>query len=175
MPLTTRSDAPGNATSQNLGAYGHDRTKCPHLAGDGIGCDRHELVPILAFLKCEIDQSATVLRDLAGRISRALCTLATAAELGHHQASLSDAAIALQNEDRIQQRLCDLAAAISVLERALAGEAPNAGTGINQAVIESLRLEETRRAFATGVGLADALHQLSTGAEVPSVGDIDLF
>ncbi|MGI9419070.1 MAG: hypothetical protein ACR2RA_14670 [Geminicoccaceae bacterium] len=129
-----------------------------------------DLAPILAFLKQEIDQSAIILRDLAGRLSCELCTLGTAGEAHDLRSSLLAATIALQAEDRVQQRLSDLGATLLVLERILAEDAP---IDLDQTIIESLRLEEMRAAFAAGVGMADAVP--SPPATAPSIGEIDLF
>ena len=129
-----------------------------------------DLAPIFAFLKREIDQSAVILRDLAGRLSSELCTLVTAGEPHDLRSSLLAATIALQAEDRVQQRLSDLSATLLVLERILAEDEP---IDLDQTIIESLRLEEMRASFAAGIGMANAVPAPS--ATTPSIGEIDLF
>jgi len=137
--------------------------------------NRHDLIPILAVIRREMDQSATILRDLAGCLSLELCTLGTAEEKDTLRSSLLAATIALQNEDRVQQRLRDLGEVLSVLEYFLSKNVTSISCDVNQAIIESLRLEEMRSAFAIGVGMVDDLPQSSSTAEPPSIGDVDLF
>ena len=68
-----------------------------------------------------------------------------------------------------------MGAALSVVERALTLGSPATGADLDRAVIESLRLEETRGAFAINAGMADILAQPSNEPKTPTVGDIDLF
>lgn len=141
----------------------------------GRGGDLGDLVSILAFLRREIDQSAMILHDLTGRLSHELCALGMADEDRTLQPRLSAAACALQNEDRVQQRLCDLRAVLTVLEQALTHGHPALGPDLDQAILGRLILEEMRGAFAIGVGMTDTLPPPSRPATAPSVGEIDLF
>ncbi len=134
-----------------------------------------DLIPILAVVRREMDQSAAILRDLAGCLSRELCTLGTAEEKRALQSSLLAATIALQNEDRVQQRLRDLGEVLSTLENILSKNTVSSSSDINRAVIESLRLEEMRRAFAIGAGFVDDLPQSLGATKPPSIGEVDLF
>lgn len=169
----TKPDSNGQAPSRHAGAHGCGSTNRP--LGDGADPD-HELLPVLTFLRHEIDQSAALLSDLAKCLSHALCTLTTASEPDTRQSSLSDAAIALQQEDRVQQRLRDLKATVAVLEGALDGTSPHRGADLDRAIIASLRLEETRHNFAAATGMAEAfVPQSPTPNKPPPIGDIDLF
>jgi hypothetical protein len=137
--------------------------------------DNKHLALILAFLGREVEQSATLLRDLAEKLSddfSAICSAETAEEV---QDRLVSATMALQNEDRLQQRLSDLGTAIIVLERTLVDGMPASQADIDRAIIDKLRLDETRSAFASSMGLADGQHQPSKVTKEPSIGDIDLF
>ena len=153
----------------------------PSLSASQHDVDKHvrgnvrELSAVLACLRLEIDRSAAILRDLAGRLSQELLALGASAELGDLQPRLAAATIALQNEDRVQQRLCDMSAVLSLLERALADGDLASGPDLYQSVVDTLRLEETRNAFACELGLADIVSDLSSPAKPPSVGEIDLF
>ena len=92
------------------------------------------------------------------------------------RSSLFAATTALQNEDRVQQRLRDLGAAlVRGGTGADHGAVPATGADLDRAVIECLRLEETRGAFAINAGMADILDQLPSKPKPPAVGDIDLF
>lgn len=134
-----------------------------------------DIVPVLAFLRREIDQSAAILGDLVRCLSHEICALGAAADREFLLPMLSEATVALQNEDRIQQRLRDLGAVLSVLESVLAEGGQAGDVDLERAIVESLRLEETRNAFAVEVGLSDKFSQPSSPAETPSVGEIDLF
>ncbi|MEM9629143.1 MAG: hypothetical protein AAGA21_23150 [Pseudomonadota bacterium] len=130
---------------------------------------------MLAFVRHELSQSATTLGDLAERLSQTLCALASSDDKDSFQSHLADGTVALQSEDRIQQRLCDLTAILAVLERTLADGPSPSGAELDQAIVESLRLEELRHAFAVAAGMPNACHQPTDDAAKPSVGDIDLF
>ena len=156
-------------------ALGPDIAKLMPPVDDRSSGDHHDLVPILAFVRQEVDLSAAILRDLAERLSQALNALGTAEDDNVVQSSLFAATTALQNEDRVQQRLSDLGAALAVVERALTKGTPTTGVKLDRAIIESLRLEETRGAFAINAGMADILAESLNQSKAPSVGDIDLF
>ncbi|MGI9508149.1 MAG: hypothetical protein ACR2QJ_02230 [Geminicoccaceae bacterium] len=154
---------------------GHDLAAFRHHDDERLGCDRQDLAQILAFIRYEINQSATILRDLAEQLSNALCALGTTNDENVLRSNLIAATTALQNEDRVQQRLVDMGMAMSVLEEALADEALETRADLDRAIIGSLRLEETRGAFAILVGMADAFPKPSSPVHTPAVGDIDLF
>ena len=172
MKNTEETDA---TPARGQETFDPDIAKAQSSANERLGCDHRDLVPILAFVRQEVDESAAILRDLAERLSQALHALATTADRNVVQSSLFAATTALQNEDRVQQRLSDLGAALSVVERALIVGSPATGADLDRTVIDSLRLEETRGAFAINAGMADALAQPSNEPETPTVGDIDLF
>jgi len=141
------------------------------LRGGGAG---DHLASILAFLSQEVEQSATLLRDLAARLSENFCAINATDLREDVQDQLIAATMALQNEDRLQQRLSDLRNALSVLEQFVEDD-PNDMANIDQAIIDILRLDETRSAFALSMGLKDVALQLSKAKNEPSVGDVDLF
>lgn len=171
----TRPNGTEDAFGTSFGMHGSDAVTFPAPGRQQPGGGLRDIAPILAFLRREIDQSAVILRDLATRLSDEICALGATDDEGFLQPRLSQATIALQNEDRVQQRLRDLGATLSMLERMLAKGDLAVGADLEQAVIDSLRLEETRRAFAIDVGMADAFSQPSSPAAPPSVGEIDLF
>ncbi len=156
-------------------AGGHDGPLPRHHLENGASPDRHDLARILAFLRHEIDQSAMALSDIADRLSKTLCALASEKDQSSFQSNLAEGAIALQREDRIQQRLSDLVAVLVVLERTMADGQPTAGDSLAQTIIDKLRLEEMRHAFAVANGMTSALDHAPNPAAKPSVGDIDLF
>ena len=160
------------STPENLD---HNGVAPPHHAKSAAGHDHHDLATALAFIRRELSQSATTLGDLADRLSQTLCALASSDDKGSFQSHLADGTIALQSEDRIQQRLCDLTSILAVLERSLADGQSQSGIELDQTIIDSLRLEEMRHAFAVAAGMPNTLHQPSDEAVKPSVGDIDLF
>ena len=137
--------------------------------------DGDHVAAILAFLSREVEQSATLLHDLAARLSDNFCAISATDSRDDVQGQLIAATMALQNEDRLQQRLSDLRTALSVLERAFVEDSPDDLANINQAIIDKLRLDETRSAFALSMGLRDAALHLSKVTKEPSVGDVDLF
>lgn len=139
------------------------------------GIDGHHLASILAFLGHEIDQSAAMLRDLARSLSHELCALDYADGAESIQQRLIASTVALQNEDRVQQRLGDLRAAMSVLEKALVMDVPNDRANLDRAIINQLCLEEIRGAFALSIGMDDELSLPISKAKTPSLGDVDLF
>lgn len=172
MRNTEETDA---ESARGQEALGPDISKLMPPVDDRSSGDHRDLVPILAFVRQEVDLSAAILRDLAERLSQALYALGTAEDDNVVQSSLFAATTALQNEDRVQQRLNDLGAALAVVERALTMGTPTTGFKLDRAVIESLRLEETRGAFAINAGMADILAGSPNQPKAPSVGDIDLF
>ena len=139
------------------------------------GVDGHHLASILAFLGREVDQSAAMLRDLAGCLSHELFGLNDVDSAENLHQRLMASTIALQNEDRVQQRLADLRAALSVLEKALTKDAPTDRADLDHAVIDQLRLDETRGAFAQSFGMVDELSPGICKGKTPSLGDVDLF
>ena len=136
---------------------------------------RQSLSTILAFLSREIDQSAAILRNLAEHLSDELCALGTEADTEAVRLRLAASTMALQNEDRLQQRLGDMRTALIVLEQALSLDEPLAEADINLDIIRQLHLEEMRYAFALSVDLLDMLPQSSKPAKTPSLGEVDLF
>ncbi|MGI9504717.1 MAG: hypothetical protein ACR2RE_16870 [Geminicoccaceae bacterium] len=140
-----------------------------------IRVDRRHLRSILAFFGREIDQSSTILRDLAEQLSHELCALGQATDMEAIGPGLAASTVALQSEDRIQQRLGDMRTALSILEQTLAlGDSLNEAD-LNLTIIEQLRLEEMRYAFALGLDITDQLQRLSKPAKAPTLGDVDLF
>ena len=137
--------------------------------------DLRELLPVLTFLRQELRRSAGMLRDLAGCLSEQLCAGAAISGDGSPQLDFSAAVVALQNEDRIQQRLHDSEAVLSLLEQMLATGQPAVGSDLDRAVIDSLLLEETRGAFAASRGLSEGGAAPQDSARKPSAGDVDLF
>ncbi len=133
------------------------------------------LASILAFLGREVERSATLLRDLAAGISEDFSAICAAELADDVQDRLIAATMALQNEDRLQQRLGDLRTALFVLEQRLIEGRLADQVSLDRAIIDKLRLEETRSAFASSMGLIDAQQQPSKVTKEPSLGDIDLF
>lgn len=133
------------------------------------------LASILAFLGGEVERSATLLRDLAAGISEDFGAICAAEVADDVQDRLIAATMALQNEDRLQQRLGDLRTALSVLEQTLVEGRLADQVGLDRAIIDKLRLEETRSAFASSMGLSDAEQHPPKVVKEPSLGDIDLF
>lgn len=138
-------------------------------------CHRSHLATILAFLNREIDQSATILHDLAKSLSVEFCALSEADSQDAVQERMIAATMALQNEDRIQQRLRDLQTTLSLLEHALHTHDHRCSADLDQAIIDQLKLEEIRQTFAHSVGMISALPSASGPARTPSLGDVDLF
>lgn len=141
----------------------------------GQHVDGRHLALILAFISHEVDQSAKMLRDLAAQLSEEFCAISQEDAASHIQHRLIGATMALQNEDRVQQRLNALRAILSVLERVLAGKSQTAEADLDHAIIDELHLDEIRSAFALSVGLADVFPNASSNSSEPSIGDIDLF
>lgn len=141
----------------------------------GAALDRRHVGTILAFLRREVDQSSAILRDLAERLSDEFCALSRANDANDVQQRLFASSMALQNEDRVQQRLDDVRMALSILEHALNTGDPAIRADLDRAIIERLCLEETRGAFAVSVGLASPHLQSPGDVRKPSAGDVDLF
>ncbi|MDH3659460.1 MAG: hypothetical protein OEU92_05425 [Alphaproteobacteria bacterium] len=171
----TRPNGTEDAFDTSFGVQGPDAVTFPAHGVQPTGGGLRDIVPVLAFLRREIDQSATILRDIARCLSDEICALGASSDGEFLQPRLSQATIALQNEDRVQQRLRDMGATLSMLEHMLAEGDLAAGDDLGRAVIDSLRLEETRRAFAIDVGMTDRSSQPSGPVGPPSVGEIDLF
>jgi len=137
--------------------------------------DSSSLKAILAFLNREIDQSARILRDLASHLSDEFCALCEVDIHDSIRQQLIASTIALQNEDRIQQRLGDLRTTLSLLERALHEGNPLPGADLDRVIIDHIKLEEIKTAFAQSVGMADSHPSTSASVKTPSLGDVDLF
>lgn len=137
--------------------------------------DKDHLASILAFLGREVERSATLLRDLAAGISDDFGAICAADVADDVQDRLVAATMALQNEDRLQQRLSDLQTALSILEQTFAEGKSDQRADIDRAIIDKLRLEEMRNAFASSMGLIDAQAHPVKVTSQPSLGDIDLF
>ncbi len=130
------------------------------------------LTSAMAFIGEEIDHSLVMLRDLATSLSDVIIALS---DPSNSRPCLSSATQALQNEDRIQQRLSDLRGTLLVLEHVLqAGTWPHA-VDLDRAIIDQLRLEEMREAYAASTGMS--CHEVGGVPKVdkPSAGDVDLF
>lgn len=160
-PRATEHDLDGSSSGGVLDVTNH--------------CHRSHLATILAFLNREIDRSATILHDLAKSLSDEFCALGEAESQEAVRERMFSATMALQNEDRIQQRLRDLQTTLSLLERALHMHDPGSGGDLDQAIIDQLKLEEIRQTFAHSVGMISALPSASGPARAPSLGDVDLF
>lgn len=139
------------------------------------GIDRSHLNTILAFVNREIDQSATILHDFARNLSDEFCALSEAEDHDIIKERVLAATIALQSEDRVQQRLLDLRKTLSLLEQALLAGEPDVGADLDHAIIGQLNLDEIRFAFAQSVGMTSAVPAPADPAKAPSIGDIDLF
>ena len=138
-------------------------------------CHRSHLATILAFLNREIDQSATILHELSANLSKEFCAIGEADSQDAVHERMINATMALQNEDRIQQRLRDLQTTLSLLERTLHMHEPGSGADLDRAIIDQLKLEEMRQTFAHSVGMISALPSASGPTRTPSLGDVDLF
>jgi|GEM_PF-6480517 len=160
-PISQEYDLNGSSSSAALGL--------------ATACDRSHLATILAFLNREIDQSAAILRDLARSLSAEFCALSETDDQETIRQRMLTSTMALQNEDRVQQRLRDLRAVLSLLEHALHIESPATGTDLDHAIIDRFDLEEIRIAFAQSVGMVSALPSASSSVKTPSLGDVDLF
>ena len=72
MKNTEEMDA---TSAQGQNPFDPDNAKALSPADERLGCDHRDLVPILAFFRQEVDESAAILRDLAERLSQALYAL----------------------------------------------------------------------------------------------------
>jgi hypothetical protein len=143
--------------------------------GGDAAFDPNHLASILAFIGHEIDHSLAMLRDLAALLSAELCALGQADSVKAVQQGLIASTIALQNEDRIQQRLSDLRSVLTTLEGALADTDSPKGADLALAISHQLRLEETRAAFTYALGLTEERPGPKNTIPAPSIGDVDLF
>lgn len=137
--------------------------------------DRSHMITILAFLNREIDQSAVILRDLARRLSDNFCAISEANDHDTIRQQMLASTIALQNEDRVQQRLRDLRTAISLLENALHHDDPAIGADLDRTIMDQFDMEEMRFAFAHSIGIAIEIPAPPDCTKPPSLGDVDLF
>jgi hypothetical protein len=142
-------------------------------AGAGLG--RAYLGSILAFLNREIGQSGVMLHEFATLLSSELCALGQADSIDARRPHMLAATMALQNEDRVQQRLRDLRCALSLVEQALLLDDPDIGPDLDRAIIDQCHLEEIRVAFARSRGIPCVAASSPPAGSVPSIGDIDLF
>lgn len=130
------------------------------------------LTSAMAFIGEEIDQSLVMLRDLASSLSEVIIALS---DPSASRPCLLSATQALQNEDRIQQRLSDLRGTLLVLEHVLqAGSVPPA-VDLDRAIIDQLRLDEMREAYAASIGMPFHGDDGTSRTDKPSAGDVDLF
>lgn len=152
----------------------HDAVSSPlsTSAASATTIDPRHLASILAFLGREIDNSASMLRDLAMRLSHELCALGQIDCVNAMQRRVIASTIALQNEDRVQQRLRDLCSVLALLEQALKAEQSIDDANFERSILDQVTLEEIRHALAVKLGRADPHHPPST---TPSIGDVDLF
>jgi len=146
---------------------------CRSNTGYDLSPDHRHLAKIVMFLGHEIDRSVIMLRDLAALLSEEICALRQVDSVKAVQEGLIASTIALQNEDRIQQRLCDLRTVLGILEDRLGNDVPTRGGDLDQEILEKLRLEETRDGFSFAIGIIDDYPKPKD--DIPSLGDVDLF
>lgn len=158
-----------------LGACDKGALEADPIVHPGSSVDLCHLASILGFLNHEIRQSADLLRDLTACLSNELCALGDLKVTAAVQQRLAASTVALQNEDRVQQRLGELRKVISILAEAMKGDRPAVATDLDHTIIDQLCLEEIRCAFALSVGMAYVVPETSSTNKTPSVGDIDLF
>lgn len=135
----------------------------------------HPLASIMAFLGSEIDRSSAMLQDLAACLSEVVVALTENDGSTDFTPCLSSATQALQNEDRIQQRLGDMRRTLMILEHVLDDGVWPSAARLDHSIIDQLRLEEMRYAYAVSVGVLDQLPKKVDGITKPSAGDVDLF
>jgi hypothetical protein len=124
----------------------------------------------LDFLRVELGRSADMLGELAAILSDEVCDLMVVQNEEVRNDKLTRIYEALQNEDRIQQRINDLKEVIAVVARALAPAASRPDRDLEALIGRRLRLEELRAAF-TGKGDRNAAI-----LEPPiTAGEVDLF
>ncbi len=133
---------------------------------------RQSLASVMAFLGGEIDHSSVMLRDLATCLSKVIFALGEMAEI---PPSLADITQALQNEDRIQQRLDDLRSTLLVLEHVLQTSTWTPAVDLDRTIIDQLRLDEMREAYAASAGIPGYEVKRTADVAIPSAGDVDLF
>ena len=135
-----------------------------------------QLGPILDFMKSEIAQSSEMLRDLSGTVSAKLGLLADSEDQSAIIECVLHLSEAMQNEDRIQQRLNDICAALIFLERNLRHCCdPIYRLDLNRSLVNELRLAEMRAAFASRVGMSLPEGELPASKDTVRTGDLDLF
>jgi hypothetical protein len=125
----------------------------------------------LDFLRVELGNSAGMLSSLAAELTREVCGLMDPDEEDSRQLRLVRIHQALQNEDRIQQRIRDLSEVLAALETALAPAASRDDRDLDIVIGRKLRLEELRAAFGSKDG---GLGTMSPSSSIPP-GDVDLF
>jgi len=130
------------------------------------------LTSAMAFIGEEIDHSLVMLRDLASSLSEVILALSDPSAA---RPCLLSATQALQNEDRIQQRLSDLRGTLLVLEHVLQDGTWPCAADLDRTIIDKLRLEEMREAYAASVGMPDYEANRTSEVNKPSAGDVDLF
>ncbi|NJO36411.1 MAG: hypothetical protein HC871_00855 [Rhizobiales bacterium] len=116
-----------------------------------------------------------MLHEFATLLSNEICALVQADGIDARRPHMLAATIALQNEDRVQQRLRDLRRALSLVEQALMTDDPDIGADLDRAIIDQCHLEEIRVAFARSRNIAGIAASSPPGRGAPSIGDIDLF
>lgn len=132
----------------------------------------HSLAPVVTFVGEEIDHSLVMLRDLASCLSEVILALD---DPSSSRPCLLSATQALQNEDRIQQRLSDLRSTLLVLEHVLQAGASPPAVDLDRTIIDQLRLGEMRDAYAAIVGMAGHEVTKKAAVDIPAAGDVDLF
>lgn len=148
----------------------------PGCRPEASSCDLHrQAAPILVFLEAELSKSSAMLSDLANNLSKQFQILAGTPNRGRILPSLLQASETLQKEDRIQQRLDDIRAALAQLGQALLVERSPEDKNLHQSIAQALRLEEMRSAFSTDPKKISPDQPRSSLQKRPSAGDVDLF
>ena len=130
--------------------------------------------PVVAFLKEEIEQSSQLLKKLAEALVEEVCVLSETLDSPVVRASTGRMNEALQVEDRIQQRLWDMACALGMLEKAIDTENYGYNHHLPISIIKELKLNEMQLALASKANLHHDVIAPYLSNE-PNLGDIDLF
>lgn len=130
--------------------------------------------PVILFLKEEIEHSSELLHKLANAFNMEINVLSETEDLDKVKISIFQMTEALQNEDRIQQRLWDLITTLNALERIFDHNNNVSPDYLSTSILRQLKLGEMQKALAIKANIDDPSIALGS-LEAPSLGDVDLF
>ena len=144
------------------------------LSRDSGGILLVQVQQVLVFLKEELEGSTSMLSRFAEELNSEICLLNERCNSENMESSIDRMSETLQAEDRIRQRLIDIASALRVVEQVMASPSEEEFSRLPTIIIGELRLGEMQNALAVKADMRE-IFASSSAPIAPSLGDVDLF